>query len=237
MIELKNVTKKYPRGDTGLQWESVTIPTGEIVGILGENGSGKTTLLKAIMGLGELQNGEIRIDGRPVGEQYERMAFITEEGSFFPNMTPYENMQFLADYYPGFQTERYQKLLKYFQIPAHEKARTLSKGQKAKLEVCIGFSKNAKYILMDEPFLGNDVFTRRDFLKLMITSLKSEETILIATHLVDEIEHVIDRAIILRYGRVKAELTMDEIHQEGKNLEEILLDVIGYKEDRYKQFF
>jgi len=234
MIELINVEKRYGTKSLGLYNESVTINSGEVVGILGENGSGKTTMLKAIMGLGEIQGGKILIDGRPVTEQYERMSFITEEGSFMPDMTPYEYGNFLAGFFPQFDTVRYNKLLEFFDIEPYKKIKTFSTGQKSKLEISAGFSKGAKYILMDEPFLGKDLFTRRDFLKLMVTSLKSDETILISTHLIDEIENFIDRAIILRYGRIMADFYIDDMRNKGKDLATVMMEIAGYKDDRYK---
>ena len=237
MIELINVEKRYGTKSLGLYNESVTINSGEVVGILGENGSGKTTMLKAIMGLGEIQGGKILIDGRPVTEQYERMSFITEEGSFMPDMTPYEYGNFLAGFFPQFDTVRYNKLLEFFDIEPYKKIKTFSTGQKSKLEISAGFSKGAKYILMDEPFLGKDLFTRRDFLKLMVTSLKSDETILISTHLIDEIENFIDRAIILRYGRIQADFYIDDMRSKGKDLAAIMMEITGYKDDRYKEIF
>lgn len=108
-------------------------------------------------------------------------------------------------------------------------------GQKSKLEVSAGFSKGAKYILMDEPFMGKDMFTRRDFLKLMVSSLKNDETILITTHLIDEIENVLDRAVILLHGRIKADFYIDDIRSKGKTLAEVFAEVSGYEEDRYKK--
>ncbi|MFU0799054.1 MAG: ABC transporter ATP-binding protein [Xylanivirga thermophila] len=234
MIQLKHIRKTYGNQGIGLNDESLIINNGEIVGVLGENGSGKTTLLKTIMGLCEVQAGEVLVDGRSVSEQYEKMAFITEEGSYFPYMTPYEYGIFLSDFIPAFDMERYIRLIKFFELEPYRKIKTFSKGQKSKLEVSAGFSKGAKYILMDEPFLGKDMFTRKDFLKLMVTSLKSDETILIATHLIDEVENFLDRAIILRYGRIKADFYIDDIREEGENLASIMMDITGYREDRFK---
>lgn len=237
MIELKNVKKYYGIKAVGLMNESVTFNTGEIVGILGENGSGKSTMLRMVMGLGELTAGEVLIDGKPPNQMFEEMAFITQEGSYFPYMTPYEYGEFLSQYFRRFNLERYHKLIKFFELEPYKKIKALSFGQKAKLEICAGFSKMAKYIVMDEPFLGEDMFTRRDFIKLMASSLKEEETILISTHHISEIENFIDRALILRYGRIKADFYIDDLKKEGKTLPGVMMELAEYKEDKYKNLF
>ena len=126
MIELKDVEKTYGLKSLGLYNESITIYDGEIVGILGENGSGKTTMLKAIMGLCEIQDGTILIDGKSVTQQYDKMSFITEEGSFFPDMSPYEYGYFLADFLPSFDMNRYTNLLNFFEIEPYKKIKTFS---------------------------------------------------------------------------------------------------------------
>ena len=128
MIELKNVRKVYGNVELGLYDESLTIYDGEVVGILGENGSGKTTMLKAIMGLIDMQSGEILVDGSPVSAQYEKMAFITEEGSFFPSMTAYEYGFFLEDFFPRFNMERYRKPIKCLQLDLYKKIKSYSTG-------------------------------------------------------------------------------------------------------------
>ncbi|MDF2986942.1 MAG: transporter related [Eubacterium sp.] len=234
MIELKNVKKYYGMKAVGLMNESVVINSGEVVGILGENGAGKSTLLKVIMGLAKLNAGEVLIDGKPPVQMYEHMAFITHEGSFFPNLTPYQYGEFISQHFKYFSTERYHKLLKFFELESCSKIRTFSFGQKAKLEICAGFSKMAKYIIMDEPFLGEDILTRQDFIKLMASSIKEDETILISTHHINEIENFIDRAIILRYGRIKADIYMDDLKSQGKTLSQLIMELSEYKENKYK---
>jgi len=237
MIEVIGVKKYYGSSHTGLEKETLTINKGEIVGIIGENGSGKTTLLKAIMGLCELNEGKVLIEGKPVHQMYGKMSYITCEGSFFPSMKPLEYGEFLSNMLPGFDMERYIKLLKYFELDITQKIKNFSHGQKAKLEISAGFCKRADYILMDEPFNGKDIFTRRDFLKLMISCLKDNETIILATHLIDEIENFLDRVIVLRYGRVKADVKMDDIRDSNRDLKSFLMEVTGYREDNYKRIF
>ncbi|MBB6672970.1 ABC transporter ATP-binding protein [Cohnella nanjingensis] len=225
MIELKFVDQRYPASNALLYVNHLAIPKGEVVGILGENGSGKTTLLKAIMGIGELQNGEITIEGRPVTAQYDRIAFITEEGSYLPDLTPEKYGRFLADYFPRFDQARYASLVDAYELPANRKIRTFSKGQKMKLEICAGLAKRADYLIMDEPFVGKDIFSRRDSLNRMIAGLSGEETVLLTTHLIDEIENVIDRAIILHKGLIRADIYVDDMRERGLNLSDVMLEV------------
>ncbi|NMA64784.1 MAG: ABC transporter ATP-binding protein, partial [Clostridiaceae bacterium] len=158
-----------------------------------------------------------------------------EEGSFFPYMTAEEYGFFLTRFFDSFDLTKYHKLLNFFEIETNAKLRTMSKGQKAKVETAAGFSKGADIILMDEPFSGKDMVTRKEFLKLINTSLRTNETILIATHLVDEIENMLDRAIILKYGRLIADFYMDEILEQGISLSEKCLETGGYDSVRFKE--
>jgi ABC-2 type transport system ATP-binding protein len=174
--------------------------------------------------------------GRPVQEQYGEVAYITEEGSFPPHMNASEYADFLADFYPKFNRERYERLMKFFELDEYVRMGKMSRGQRARMEICAGFSKGAKLILMDEPFLGKDVFARRDFLKLMVTSLQEDETFLITTHLVDEIEHVIDRALIIHQGAIRADVYMEQLQEGGKRLESLLAEVVGHDGERYRRF-
>lgn len=236
MIELKGVTKHYGLKSLGLSNVDLRINPGEVVGILGQNGSGKTTLLKAIMGLCALNQGTVTIDGKDPRTQYERLSYITEEGSYLPAMTPLEYSEFLSEFFRKFDKPRYLKLLMFFEIDERQKIKTMSKGQRAKVETAAGFSKGADIILMDEPFLCKDMVTRRDFLKLMNASLRTHETILVATHLIDEIENLLDRVVILKYGRILQNFYMDELREQGMGLADKLMEAGGYTADRYRKW-
>ncbi|RUS42830.1 ATP-binding cassette domain-containing protein [Cohnella sp. AR92] len=225
MIELKYVDKRYPASPSKLYVNELTIPTGEIVGILGENGSGKTTLLKTIMGIGEIQGGEVWIDGKPATEQYDRMAFLTEEGSFLPNLSPMQYGRWLEEFFPRFDRAYYDQLIDDYELPATRKIRTFSRGQKLQLEICAGLAKKADYLILDEPFVGKDIFVRQESLKRLISSLNGHETVLLTTHLIDEIENVIDRAVILDKGVIGADVYLDDIREQGKSLKELMAEV------------
>ena len=230
MLSIQGVTKFYGE-EAGLRNATMTLNRGEVVGLFGANGAGKTTLLKTVMGLNMTYSGWVVLDESPIiGANYEKISYITEEGSFFPDMTPRDHGEFYSTMLPKFRQNRYNQLLDFFDLTPNKKARTLSRGQRAKLEIAIGMCRGADFILMDEPFLGKDLFTRRDFLKLMITFLSDEEGVLIATHQIEEIEMYITRAVVLHEGKVVGDTLMDEIHDSGSNLVEYIKQCCKYDE-------
>ena len=235
MLKIYGATKYYGE-TTALGNVSITMERGEVVGLFGANGAGKTTLLKAVMGLLDLTAGWVSLDNIMVTNGvYDKLSYITEEGSFFPELTPAAHGEFYKDMLPRFNTQRYNQLIEFFELAPNKKARTLSRGQRAKLEIAIGMSRGADFILMDEPFLGKDIFTRRDFLKLMIALLEPHECVVIATHQIEEIDMFITRAAIMKEGRIVADRQMDEL--EGEGLLELIQRSCGYDEGRVMGFF
>ncbi len=237
MIEVKNVEKTYPVTGRVLTDISFTIPDGQIVGLLGRNGVGKTTLLKRMAGITG-GGGQVLYDGRPPEKCREDVAFLSGDGTFFPEMTPLEYGEFLCGFYPRFDRERFTRLLDFFELglSLRQRAGSLSKGQKTRLELAAGFSRGAKYLLLDEPFSGKDIFSRKDFLKLLTAGLTKGETLVISTHDVEEMENIFDRVILLRYGGVKADLMAEEWQEGGVSLADLYADAMGYDPNRYREF-
>ena len=235
MVEVKNVKFSYVSWDDyTLKDISFTVPDGQIVGVLGANGVGKTTLLKLMAGLLQPRKDDkvessISYDGKTIQETYGDIAFISEAGSYFKELTPMQFGEFLQDFYPKFDMAYYKKLLSFFQLE-EKPIKQMSKGQKAKAEVAAGMAKRTKYIIMDEPFIGKDMFTRQDFMQALAGSLTGDETIFITTHEIDEIENFIDRALILKDNSIAADVMMDDLRQEGKSLTGLLKEVSGYQD-------
>lgn len=221
MLKLEQVSKLY-RNNHGLQKTSITFQEGQITGILGRNGSGKTTLLKAILNLVPIDSGVVSYNGKSVEEQYAQIAFISEDGSFFPYMSAEEYGNFLAMYYPSFSKDDYQKLLEQFEVDTTTHIRNLSKGQQLKVEISAGFATNAKLIILDEPFTTLDIYAKEDTVRLLIEQLKDDVIILISTHNIEEIENVIDRCIVLDNGSIKEDIFIDDLNKEGKDLRALL---------------
>lgn len=233
MLEAKNIWFSYKPWDKFvLEDISFTAEDGEIIGVLGANGAGKTTLLKILAGLLPPRNemGRVSVDGADVRERLGEIAFISEAESCFRDLTPKEFGCFLQDFYPKFDMAYYEKMLQFFRLE-EKPIRHLSKGQRAKVEVAAGMAKRTKYIIMDEPFMGKDIFTRQDFMQALSGSLTGEETIFITTHEIEEIENFIDRALLLHNGEIAADITMDDLRQQGKTLAGLMKEVCGYQND------
>ena len=232
MIRVEGLNFYYMIGENILEDISFTAEKGEIIGILGANGVGKTTLLKLLAGLLTPRSGNVQINDKSAVASCGDIAFISEAGSYLKDLTPLKYGEFLADFYPDFDMEYYKKLLSFFQ-QEDKPVKKMSKGQKAKAEVAAGMAKRTKHIIMDEPFIGKDMFTRQDFMQALAGSLTGDETIFITTHEIDEIQNFIDRALILKDNTIVADVKMDDLRQAGNSLTGFLKEVSGYKDGNF----
>ena len=231
MLELKSISKKY--GVTrALKDVSLTLPQGQIVGLFGENGAGKTTLMKCILGLLS-HGGTITLDGAPINEKnIERLSFATCEHSFFPALTPKGHRDFYQAHFPRFNDKRFHALMDFFELPMNKPLRAFSAGMKNQFEVVMALSQGADYILMDEPFAGNDVFNREDFYKVLLGILEEHETVLLSTHLLEEVQNFISRAVLIRKGELVGDCTIEELEEQGKDLMTYVKETYRYQGDR-----
>lgn len=231
MLELQSVTKSYG-GSKALDGLSLSVGPGEIVGIFGENGAGKTTLMKCILGLVP-HGGQVTLDGAPITRKnVERLAFATCEHSFFPNLTPAAHAAFCREQYPRFREKRFRALMDFFRLPEGRALRSFSTGQKNQFEVILALSQGADYILMDEPFAGNDVFNREDFYKVLLGILEPGETVLLSTHLLEEVGGFISRAVLLRRGRLLDDVSAMDLDERGEKLLDYVKRSYSYQADR-----
>lgn len=231
MIELRNITKSYGKTEA-LRDVSLTLPQGQIVGLFGENGAGKTTLMKCILGLLPYQ-GAITLDGAPITEKnIERLSFATCEHSFFPALSPKAHRDFYQAHFPRFNEKRFSMLMNFFELPMERPLRTFSAGMKNQFEVVMALSQGADYILMDEPFAGNDVFNREDFYKVLLGILEERETVLLSTHLLEEVQGFLSRAVLLRKGQLVGDCTIDALEEQGKDLMTYVKETYQYESDR-----
>lgn len=231
MIELKRVNKLYD--DTyALRNIDLKLPRGEIVGLFGENGAGKTTLMKCILNFIDFY-GSITLDGQPISmKNIAQLSFATSEHSFFPNLSPAAHRDFYQMHFPKFSHKRFQGLMEFFELPMGMALKKFSTGQKNQFEVIMALSQGADYILMDEPFAGNDIFNREDFYKVLLGILEPHETVLLSTHLIEEVAGFIGRAVLIRKGAIVGDLSLMQLEEEGKDLVSYIKDTYHYKADR-----
>ncbi len=231
MLEIKNLSKSYT-GKRALNDVSLTIPRGEIVGLFGENGAGKTTLMKCILGF-HGYSGDITLDGAPITtKNIAKISFATSEHSFFPNLSPMGHKEFYEEHFPDFSEKRFNGLMEFFELPMHKALKNFSTGQKNQFEVILALCQGADYILMDEPFAGNDVFNREDFYKVLLGILEPNETVLLSTHLIEEVSEFIGRAVLIRKGKIVGDVTTMELEEEGKTLMNYIKETYNYRADR-----
>lgn len=232
MLEIKNLCKRY--GQTqALDNVQLSVGPGEIVGLFGENGAGKTTLMKCILQLILYDAGGITLDGKLITRQnIGRFSFATCEHSFFPALTAKVHPEFYEEHFETFLGRRFEGLMDFFQLPMDKPIRSFSTGQKNQFEVIMALSQGADYILMDEPFAGNDVFNREDFYKVLLGILESHETVILSTHLIEEVTGFIGRAVLLHKGQIAGDVQTTELDEQGKTLMDYVKETYSYQSDR-----
>lgn len=231
MIELREITKKYGI-QTALHRVNLTIGPGEIIGLFGENGAGKTTLMKSILNLIPYQ-GSIFLDEEPVTRKnIGKLSFATCEHSFFPHLTAAAHADFYREHFSTFREKRFQGLMEFFQLPMNKPIRTFSTGQQNQFEVIMALCQGADYILMDEPFAGNDVFNREDFYKVLMGILEPTETVLLSTHLIEEVSGFISRAVLIHHGEIVGDAAVEDLEEQGISLMRYIKETYGYESNR-----
>ncbi|MBD8036798.1 ABC transporter ATP-binding protein [Solibacillus sp. A46] len=226
MIEVKNVFKKYRKKQV-LKDMSFTAEKGQITCLIGINGAGKTTIMKSIMALTPIDRGEILIDGKKINKDaYEKITYIPDRLTMLPNYTIAESFEFMADFYKTWNEQRATELLTFFKLDLQDKLSGLSKGNAAKVNLLLGLALDVDYILMDEPFSGIDIFSREQIANVFTSHLIENRGVIITTHEINDIEHLIDKAVLIGDGRVLREMNVEEIREiEGKSVVDVMREV------------
>ncbi len=226
VIEVKDITKKFGRKQV-LRGVTFTAAKGEITCLIGINGVGKTTILNAIMALTPINSGQILIDGAKINKKsYEKITFIPDAITMLPQMTIGQSMQFMQDFYESWNQERATELLGFFKLKPEEKISSLSKGNTAKVNLLLGLALDVDYLLMDEPFSGIDIFSREQIAEVFTSHLVEDRGVIITTHEINDIEHLIDQVILLDDGIVVKAFNSEEIREnEGKSVVDVMREV------------
>lgn len=226
MIEVREITKRFGRKEV-LKGVSFTAEKGEITCLIGVNGVGKTTIMNAIMNLTPIQSGEILIDGQKINKRsYEKIMFIPDAITMLPQMTIQQAMQFMDDFYESWNEKRAKELLDFFKLEEGNKISNLSKGNTAKINLLLGLALDVDYLLMDEPFSGIDIFSREQIADVFTSHLVEDRGVIITTHEINDIEHLIDKVVILNDGTVVKSFYTEEVREkEGKSVIDVLREV------------
>lgn len=227
MIELEQVSHRYAYRKV-LKDVTFTAEQGEITCLIGQNGAGKSTILKAIMGLTPIHGGSIRIDGKPLRrDTYERISYIPDHLAIPPSMKLSEALRFMEDFYRSWNKDRASELMRFFALDDHERTGRLSKGTAAKFNLVLGLAQDSDYVIMDEPFSGIDLISRERIAEVFSTELVGSRGVLLTTHEVGEIEHLIDKAVLLRQGTIARTFDCEQIRiEQNKSVVDVMKEVL-----------
>lgn len=226
LIECKALTKKYGNYHA-LSNIDLQIESGHIIGLLGPNGSGKTTLLKLITGLLQPSSGTLTINGEPVGVNSKRsISYLPDHTYLDRNMRARDAMDFFEDFYQDFDSMRAYDMLAQLAINPNHKLKTLSKGTQEKVQLILVMSRRANLYILDEPIAGVDPAARDFILNTILSNYDENASILISTHLISDIENILDEVIFIQDGNLRTHASVDDLRQkEHKSIDTIFREV------------
>ena len=228
IVQCMGLTRTY--GSTvALNQIYLTLERGRIIGLLGPNGSGKTTLIKIMNGLLKPSSGEIFINGqRPGIETKYRISYLPEKTYLQPGMKVIEMVQYFQDFYPDFRIDRAYDMLGRLQIPPTERLKNLSKGTKEKVQLILVMSRDADLYILDEPIAGVDPAARDYIRHTILNNYNRNATILLSTHLISDVESILDEVIFIKYGNIILQAPAEQIRQrEGKSVDRFFREVFA----------
>ena len=228
ILECRDLTKCYGKGARpALDHVNLKLMRGRIIGLLGPNGSGKTTLIKLANGLLSANSGEILVDGKSIGIKTRRIvSYLPERNSLDLSMTVDEAVRYFQDFYPDFDVTRAYEMLQNLQIDPKAKLKTLSKGNKEKVQLILVMSRRAQLYILDEPIGGVDPAARDYILQTIISNYDENATVLISTHLIADVESILDEVVFIKNGQIVLYAPVDAIREEnGKSVDALFREV------------
>ena len=228
VLSVEELTKRY-RAVTALDRLSLQLPQGKIVGLLGPNGSGKTTFLKLCAGLLTPDRGRITVCGEPVGIGSKKLvSYLPDRTYLSSGQTVKEQLDFFQDFYEDFDRQRAESMLQTLEISPAARFGTLSKGTREKVQLVLVMSRRARLYLLDEPIGGVDPAARDYILNTIINNYAPTATVVISTHLIADVEPVLDEFLFLHKGSVIRSGSVDAVREEtGKSLDELFREVFA----------
>lgn len=222
LLEIKNLYKNYGEKQV-LNNITLTVPRGKIIGLLGKNGTSKTTLIKLINGLLTPTEGEIVFEGEKIGPQSKlNIAYLPERTYLDKSMTINETLKFFKEFYSNFDIDKAKDLLKKLDLDENQKIIKMSKGMQEKVQLVLVMSRKADLYILDEPLGGVDPATRDYILDTILTNFHEGASIIISTHLISDIERILDEVIFIDKGEIKLISDADELrNKENASIDEI----------------
>lgn len=227
ILECQGLSKKYNNQFYALSNLNLTLERGQIVGLLGPNGSGKSTLIKLINDVLTPTQGRVLVDGIEPGVETKKLvSYLPERTYLSPSMKVKDIIAYFADFYEDFVSDRAYHMLTDLEIDTNVRLRTLSKGSREKVQLVLVMSRDASVYILDEPIGGVDPAARSYILNTILTNYNENATILLSTHLITDIENILDRVLFIRQGQLVLNATVDEIRtSHGKSVDALFREV------------
>ena len=225
-VLINNINKSYGKKQIFKDF-SLSLPAGRVIGILGENGIGKTTLLKMIADLAKPDSGTIEILGQEVSRHTrDLVSFLIESSRFEDYMKVSDTIRYFEDFFPDFDKSKADELCRAFEIETNYKLKNLSKGARERVCLMLCLARRAQIYVLDEPMAGFDPKFKRDMVAAILTHVEDDQTLIISTHMLRDMDSLFDEIIILtENGAIIA--NADEIRESGRSLEDYYMEVIG----------
>lgn len=228
LLEINNLTKKYGKF-VALDGVNLSLGEGKIVGLLGPNGSGKTTLMKCVAGLLTPDGGSITVDGKPIGAETKKIvSFLPERTYLRPTQTVASVLEYFSLFYEDFDVSAAEKMLNVLGVNRKAELKTLSKGTKEKVQLIAVMARRARLYLLDEPIGGVDPAAREFIIETILSRFKSGATIVVSTHLIRDVEEILDEYVFVRGCRLGEPGSAKEVHESGRTIDEIFREEFRY---------
>lgn len=228
IIEVKGLRKSYGRNEV-LSGLDLSYDQGQVIGLLGPNGCGKTSLIKILTGLIHDYEGTVLIDGQTPGVYTKSItAYLPERTYLAEWMKAKDAIDYFNDFFADFDKVKATEMLNRFRLDPNQKIKTMSKGMQEKLQLLIVMSRASKLYCLDEPLGGVDPATRSAILDVIMNNYADKATVLISTHLINDVERIFDSVLMIGNGQVKLDASIDEIANSGKSVEDIFKEVFSF---------
>lgn len=228
IIELKDLNKSYGKNHV-LRGLTLEYEEGQIIGLLGPNGCGKTSLMKILTGLIHDYEGSVLIDGHAPGVYSKSITAYLPERTYLPEwMKAKDSIDYFNDFFSDFDRAKAYDMIGHFGLDSNQKIKTMSKGMQEKLQLSLVMSRAAKLYCLDEPMGGVDPATRSGILDIIMNNYADKSTVLISTHLINDVERIFDSVLMIGQGTVRLNESMESIRNSGRSVEDIFKEVFPF---------